>query len=142
MILPNTLIEERWLPAKLKQTISEALTARHLGRVVNVVYVASVSNSVYAFDADDPGAAAPLWHANLTGAANGARPVRNSDVGQGCGTYRDFRRQIGIVGTPVIDAKTNTLYVVAERKKTINLYSVFMRSTSPPAPSEPIVQSS
>ena len=117
VILPNTLIEERWLPAKLKQTISEALTARHLGRVVNVVYVASVSNSVYAFDADDPGAAAPLWHVNLTDAANGARPVRNSDVGQDCGTYRDFRRQIGIVGTPVIDAKTNTLYVVARTKE-------------------------
>lgn len=31
----------------------------------NVVYVATMHNSVYAFDADDPHAAAPLWRASL-----------------------------------------------------------------------------
>ncbi|BCL77709.1 hypothetical protein ccbrp13_01740 [Ktedonobacteria bacterium brp13] len=31
----------------------------------NVVYVATMHNSVYAFDADDPHAAAPLWHVSL-----------------------------------------------------------------------------
>src|SRR4051812_43883486 len=30
--------------------------------VRNVVYVATVNNSLYAFDADDPEAARPLWH--------------------------------------------------------------------------------
>ncbi len=117
VILPNSLVAVGWLPAKFKQYVNEELYARHLGRVANVLYVATVSNSVYAFDADDPGAATPLWHVNLTDAANGARPVRTSDVGQDCGTYRDFRRRIGIVGTPVIDAKTNTLYVVARTKE-------------------------
>jgi len=31
----------------------------------NVVYAATMHNSVYAFDADNPDASAPLWHANL-----------------------------------------------------------------------------
>ena len=31
----------------------------------NVIYVATMHNSVYAFDADDPQATAPLWHASL-----------------------------------------------------------------------------
>ena len=34
--------------------------------LLNVLYVATVNNSVYAFDADNPSAAAPLWHINLT----------------------------------------------------------------------------
>jgi hypothetical protein len=87
-------------------------------RILNVIYVATVNNSVYAFDADDPGAAAPLWYVNLTGMTSGARPVKNSEVGSWCvthlGTYPDFwGGNIGIVGTPAIDAKSQTLYVVA-----------------------------
>src|SRR5262249_55349911 len=58
-----------------------------------------------------------LWHVNLTGATIGARAVKASDVGQDCGTYSDFRGNIGIVGTPVIDASSHTLYVVARTKE-------------------------
>ena len=85
--------------------------------VRNVVYVATVNNSVYAFDADDPRAAAPLWHVNFNDPARGVRPVANTDVGQKCGTYRDFSGNIGIVGTPVIDEATRTIYVVARTKE-------------------------
>ena len=82
-----------------------------------VLYVATVNNSVYAFDADDPGAAAPLWHLNLTRAESDTRPLNARDVGHNCGTYRDYKGNIGIVGTPVIDLPTNTLYVVARSRR-------------------------
>jgi hypothetical protein len=78
--------------------------------VRNVVFVATQHNSVYAFDADDPDAARPFWHVQL------GPPVPVADVGQACGTYRDFSKEIGITGTPVIDAATQTLYVVARTK--------------------------
>ena len=67
----------------------------------NVVYVATNSNTVYAFDADDATASAPLWSVNYMPA--GAGPVVKTDVGQACGTYRDFAGNIGIGGTPTID---------------------------------------
>jgi hypothetical protein len=69
------------------------------GGTHNVVYVATVSNTVYAFDADTLGL--PLWQRNFNG--SGGRPTRNTEVGGACGTYRDFSGNIGIVGTPVID---------------------------------------
>jgi hypothetical protein len=40
----------------------------------NVLYVATASNPVYAFDADDPAATAPLWRVNLHNGLPGARP--------------------------------------------------------------------
>src|SRR5262249_14240092 len=55
--------------------------------------------------------AAPLWTRSfLTG---GAVPPRNTDMTGACnGHYTDFSGNIGIVGTPVIDGDTNTLYAV------------------------------
>lgn len=80
------------------------------GRTRNVVFVATAHNSVYAFDADDAKAAAPLWQARL------GRSVPNTDVGQAIIPYTDFATEIGITGTPVIDAANKTLYVVAKTK--------------------------
>jgi hypothetical protein len=78
----------------------------------NVVYVATVNNSVYAFDADSTNANTPFWQVNLTPA--GSRPPKNTDMlGDCAGPYADFSGNIGIVGTPVIDSLTNTLYLVA-----------------------------
>ena len=82
----------------------------------NVVFVATVNNSVYAFDADSGTANGgnPLWHINLT--PSGARAPNNSDMdalGACGGDYVDFQGQFGIVGTPVIDTSTDTLYLVA-----------------------------
>ena len=83
----------------------------------NVVYVATNNDSVYAFDADDPAASAPIWRTNYTDPANGIVPVSRTDVGQACGTYVDFAGQIGIAGTPAIDAAAQTMYFVTRSKE-------------------------
>src|SRR5438105_7742842 len=76
------------------------------GRKHNVVYAATVNNSVYAFDADQVGS--PLWYRNFNGSG---RPTRNTEVGQACREYHDFLGNIGIVGTPVIGSN-KTMYFV------------------------------
>jgi hypothetical protein len=76
----------------------------------NVLYVATVNNSIYAFDADS---GALLWSRNYN--VTGGRAPRNNEVahGQACGgNYRDFLGNIGLVGTPVIDGSTGTMYFV------------------------------
>jgi F5/8 type C domain len=77
------------------------------GQTRNVIYVATVNNTLYAFNADTFGP--PLWQRNFNGSG---RPTRNSDVGSNCGTYRDFSGNIGIVSTPVIDGGNNAIYFV------------------------------
>jgi FKBP-type peptidyl-prolyl cis-trans isomerase/outer membrane protein assembly factor BamB len=72
----------------------------------NVLYVATVNNSVYAFDADRY--AAPLWYRNFNGPG---RPTHNTEVGQACHIYHDFRGNIGIIGTPVV-GPDRTMYFV------------------------------
>src|SRR5262245_6459460 len=68
--------------------------ARH-----NVLFVATMGNTVYAFDADDPAQAAPLWSRNLGTATPG-----DSFIGP---THH------GILSTPFIDVPSATLYTVA-----------------------------
>ncbi|HEY0529314.1 MAG TPA: hypothetical protein VGD02_10835 [Gemmatimonadaceae bacterium] len=79
------------------------------GGTHNVVLVATVNNTVYAFDGDT---GALFWQKNFT--APGMRPPKNTDMTGACnGTYTDFSGNIGIVGTPVIDAATRTMFFVA-----------------------------
>jgi PA14 domain/Ricin-type beta-trefoil lectin domain-like/PQQ-like domain len=80
----------------------------------NVVYVATVNGTIYAFDADDPSKSTALASRSLLPA--GAAPVMNTDVGQACGVYVDFSGKISIVGTPVIDVAAGTIYLVARYK--------------------------
>ena len=76
------------------------------GETRNVLFVATMNNSVYAFDADATSSTAPLWKSNFGQTVN---PNDFSVVG---GPYTDLLNQIGILGTPVIDPSSNTLYVV------------------------------
>lgn len=69
-----------------------------------VVYITTVNNSVYAFDANDPSASQPLWHVNF------GTPANVNDWDFGC---TDLNGNMGIIGTPVIDDHSGTLYVVA-----------------------------
>jgi len=73
----------------------------------NVVYVATMHNSVYAFDADDADASVPLWHVNC----GPSLPIP-PDWPSGDYKHSNFQVEIGIVSTPTIDVATQTLYVV------------------------------
>lgn len=90
-------------------------------RTHNVVYVATQANLVYAFDADDPNQAVPLWRVKLGEPIHlpviecddpAAEPLE-CDFANGYGPYLDIQKQIGITSSPVIDAETNTLYAIA-----------------------------
>jgi outer membrane protein assembly factor BamB len=92
------------------QVYSQPLLATNVkiaGGWHDVVYVTTVNNSVYAFDANDAAATAPLWHVNF------GTPASVNDANFGC---TDINDKMGIIGTPVIDPEKTTLYVVALTK--------------------------
>ncbi len=74
----------------------------------NVVYVATMSDTLYAFDADTGGA--PLWKINVASLV-GATPVPIANfVFSG---NRNIVGNLGILSTPVIDPTTHIMYLVA-----------------------------
>lgn len=88
------------------------------GKRRNVVFVATEHDSLYAFDAD----ASPcvrLWKDNLIGRGHGSDGGETTVpsgadlhlVGKGDG---DVTPEVGVTSTPVIDPKTDTLYVVSK----------------------------
>ncbi len=80
----------------------------------NVVYVATMADSVYAFDADS-NTGSPLWWVNFTDPANGITTASGANLpcsGNGTG-FTGFTQE-GIAGTPTIDTTTGTMYVVAK----------------------------
>ena len=77
----------------------------------NVVYVATMNDSVYAFDANS-GTIPALWTTSLlTYSPAGATPVPISV--KGCQSTVGWT-QTGVISTPVIDQATNTIYLLAE----------------------------
>lgn len=89
----------------------------------SIVLVATEHDSLYAIDGSVAGGAI-LWQrtfldptvaANNTLGATAITTVPNADVGS-----TDINPEIGITGTPVIDASTNIAYVVVTTKETIN----------------------
>lgn len=70
----------------------------------NVVFVATMNNSVYAIDADAPAATTPIWQVNL------GPPAQTAEIPN----LNDVSPLIGVLSTPVIDPNGQVIYVVAE----------------------------
>ncbi len=85
------------------------------GRKRNVVFVATSTNHLYAFDADDPAASMPLWSRWLAPIGEVQIGGRNPNTVQGQTWCRDMFPFVGITSTPVIDAATGLLYVVTKQ---------------------------
>jgi hypothetical protein len=71
----------------------------------NVLFVATMHNSIYAFDADRVSAPVMLWQANLGTAV--PAPLL-------FGRYGDIGGEVGILGTPVVDLQRGVMYVVSD----------------------------
>ena len=81
------------------------------GALHNVVFVATMHDSVYAFDADDTNTS-PLWYTSIlanspAGATTVPTTIKKDPKTTGWS-------ELGIVSTPVIDPVGGTLYLVAE----------------------------
>ena len=79
--------------------------------VHNIVYVATLHDSVYAFDADSTNNA-PLWMTSILNYSPAGATSVPSSVKKDSNTTG--WTEVGIVSTPVIDPTTGTLYLVAE----------------------------
>ena len=78
----------------------------------DVIFLATEHDSVYAFDAyGHP--SSPLWRVNFL--RRGVTTVPEDDV-----QCPFIAREVGITSTPVIDADTGTLYVLARTRESIN----------------------
>jgi hypothetical protein len=88
--------------------------------VHNVIYAATMHDSVYAYDADSDSGhnATPLWQTSLLPAGATSVPM----TVQGCQTVTQWT-EVGVLATPVIDPSTGTIYVVAKTYE--NQESVF-----------------
>ena len=99
----------------------------------DVVYVTTVNNSVYAFDANDASATAPLWHVNF------GTPASVADADFGCS---DINGKMGIIGTPAINAEKTILYVVSLTKaggKFVQRLHALDLATGADLPQSPII---
>ncbi len=78
------------------------------GSTHNVIYVATQHDGVFALDADT--AQVPLWMVSFINPSAGITTVPISDYGCPGTSFKE----IGVVSTPVIDAKAGTIFVLAK----------------------------
>jgi hypothetical protein len=69
----------------------------------NVLFVATMHNSVFAFDADAPASTTPLWQVNF-----------GPSVPPSVFNCWDFDTEMGILSTPAIDPSRSAIYVVSD----------------------------
>jgi hypothetical protein len=108
-----------------------------LGVRLNLLFVATSRDGIYAFDADLR-TSAPIWQKIYIDPANGIVPVRADDVG----FAPPSPTEIGILGTPVIDAATQTIYFVAKTKESgafVQRLHAIDAATGEERPSSPVV---
>jgi hypothetical protein len=79
----------------------------------NVLYVVTMNDVVYAFDADSSSNTL-LLSLNLTTQVAGSTPVPITDI---VGPGLNIVGNVGIESTPYIDLSTNTMYLVARTKE-------------------------
>jgi hypothetical protein len=84
--------------------------------VHNIVIAATVNDSVYAFDADDPTVSLPYWQVSFLG-SNVVAPSTDDILASPCGNFRNISGNFGIMGTPVIDPVAGTVFLVARTKE-------------------------
>jgi len=96
----------------------------------NVLFVATMHNQVYAFDADNPYQGHfPFWQRSLEPAIKLPDPnigptlidAQKKDTGSaytaaGRAVYRDIVREVGILSTPVVSRDHNAIYLVTASK--------------------------
>jgi outer membrane protein assembly factor BamB len=94
----------------------------------NVIFAGTQANMVYAFDADDPTAADPLWSRKL--APPMPLPIAltlpDGTMVPSYPSCQDLKPsgQVGITSTPVIDPATKTMYVVSKTNDAQRLYAL------------------
>jgi len=81
------------------------------GTARNVLYVATMNDKLYAFDADSASPSA-LWMRDFTGQGVTAVPI--TDI---VSPTLNITGNVGIESTPVIDRATKTMYLVARTKE-------------------------
>lgn len=77
--------------------------------VNGVLFIATMHDSVYAVDATS---GVILWQKNFTDPKEGLLPILAADIG-----FTEIGPDIGILGTPVIDKNSNTIYFVTNTRK-------------------------
>jgi hypothetical protein len=75
------------------------------GATRNVLFITTLHNTVYAYDADMPSAAGLIWQVNLG---------ESFPTAQWNAPYNDISPEVGILGTGAIDLNSGVLYVVSE----------------------------
>lgn len=93
------------------------------GQVHNVLFIATMANNVYAFDADNASNSEPFWKRNF----GFPLPIQDHTIGAPsphCTVYSDIHVEVGIVSTPVIDQSTYTMYLVATNKDSEDPYII------------------
>ena len=94
--------------------------------VHNVIYVATEHDSVYAFDADNL-TSTPLWQTSFISPADGVTTLSIGTSGGNDITCDSMKPEVGITGTPVINATTKTMYLVARTKEVSGGHTNFVQ---------------